>query len=208
MAAKLEIRQRYPKQIKLAVGQPWSLRLRAGDVPDSRPASVRLMGAGDQAAILEFARNLPEEDLLFLRTDITDAVSVNEWITNVENGNSVTLLAELDGSLLGYASVHLNPLRWTRRIGEVRINIAPKWRGSGLGKQLSAEILALAPMLHLRKLTAQMVADQKGARAVFERLGFRVEALLPNWVEDRNGKSHDLLVMAYELHDRPTQSAE
>jgi L-amino acid N-acyltransferase YncA len=208
MATKLEIRQSYPKQINLAVGQPWSLRLRAGDVPASQPVSVRLMGEGDEAAILEFARNLPEDDLLFLRTDITDAASVKAWIADAERGNSVTLLAELDGSLLGYASVHLNPLRWTRRVGEVRINVAPKWRGCGLGKQLSREILALASSLNLRKLTAQMVADQKQAREVFEHLGFRVEALLPNWIEDRSGKSHDLLVMACELPEKPAKSTD
>jgi ribosomal protein S18 acetylase RimI-like enzyme len=44
-----------------------------------------------------------------------------------------------------------------------------------------------------------MVADHKNARALFERLGFHVEALLPDWVEDRNGNCRDLLLMAYDL---------
>jgi hypothetical protein len=53
--------------------------------------------APDKAAILQFARSLPQEDLLFLHSDITDPASVDEWITNIENGNMATLLAEPDG---------------------------------------------------------------------------------------------------------------
>jgi hypothetical protein len=78
MAIKAEIKERYPKKIQFAVGQPWSLRIRAGEVAESRPAAVRLMEASDKIAITEFARSLPEEDLLFLRTDITDPATIEE----------------------------------------------------------------------------------------------------------------------------------
>ena len=44
-----------------------------------------------------------------------------------------------------------------------------------------------------------MVAEDKSARALFERLGFHVEALLPDWVEDREGHCRDLLLMAYQV---------
>ncbi len=52
---------------------------------------------------------------------------------------------------------------------------------------------------NLRKLSAQMTLDQAGARATFERLGFRPEALLTDWVMDAKGRTRDLLVMAYDL---------
>jgi ribosomal protein S18 acetylase RimI-like enzyme len=52
-----------------------------------------------------------------------------------------------------------------------------------------------------------MVADHKNARALFERLGFHVEALLPDWVEDREGHSRDLLLMAYEVRRAREQVA-
>lgn len=68
------------------------------------------------------------------------------------------------------------------------------------------EIVALAGILELRKITAQMVADHKSARALFERLGFHVEALLPDWVEDRDRHCRDLLLMAYDVR-RPREHA-
>jgi RimJ/RimL family protein N-acetyltransferase len=44
-----------------------------------------------------------------------------------------------------------------------------------------------------------MTPDQVAARAAFERLGFRVEAVLADWVEDRSGHLRDMLIMTYDL---------
>jgi L-amino acid N-acyltransferase YncA len=203
MGTKPEIGQRYPKKIELDESQlpagPSFFRVRPGGQPQVLPVSLRLMGAADKAALLQFAQRLPQEDLLFLHSDITDPAHADEWLKSIEKGATVTLLAEPEGLLVGYASLHVNPLRWTRKVGEIQINIAPEWQSRGLGEELCAEIVALAGILELRKITAQMVADHKSARALFERLGFRVEALLPDWIEDREGRCRDLLLMAYDL---------
>lgn len=184
MATEVSIRERYPKRAEL---------------PGGRVATLRLMERGDKAKILEFARSLPEDDLLFLRTDITDPAIVEEWVEAIEKGSTVTLLAEVDGKLGAYASVHLDQARWTRRVGEIRINAATRFRGVGLGRKLAAEIIEVARSLGLKKMTAMMTPDQTGSRTAFERLGFQVEAVLTDWVEDRRGHTRDLLVMSYDL---------
>jgi len=166
------------------------------------------MGAGDKSKILKFADGLPDEDLLFLRSDISDPAAVDDWIKDIERGTTVTLLAEPEDVLAGYASLHVNPLRWTHKIGEIGINTSPEWHSRGLGEGLCTEIVALADTLELRKMTAQMVADHKSARALFERQGFHVEALLPDWIEDRNGNCRDLLLMAYDLRNSGHQWRE
>jgi L-amino acid N-acyltransferase YncA len=203
MGTKPEISQRYPKTLELdenlVVPGPQFLRVRTAGQPQFRPVLIRLMGEADRAAMLEFAHALRPEDLLFLHSDIRDPVNADEWMANIERGDTITLLAVPEGMVKGYASLHVNPVRWTRRVGEVQINIAPEWQSRRLGEGLCAEIVAIAGILELRKITAQMVADHKSARAMFERLGFHVEALLPDWVEDREGHSRDLLLMAYNL---------
>jgi RimJ/RimL family protein N-acetyltransferase len=60
-------------------------------------------------------------------------------------------------------------------------------------------VFAVARQLGLRKVTAQMTPDQKGARVTFERLGFQPEALLADFVVDRDGKTRDLLIMSHDL---------
>jgi L-amino acid N-acyltransferase YncA len=210
MVTKLEIRNRYPRKIELddSTGTPGPsfTRVRPGGTPQVRPVSIRLMGTPDRDSILLFAHHLPPEDLLFLHSDITQPAVVEEWLRSIENGATVTLLAEPDGTLEGYASLQLNPARWTRRVGEVAINVAPEWQSRGLGEALCTEIVALGGILGLGKISARMVADHKSARAMFQRLGFRTQAFLPDWVEDHEGHSRDLLLMAYDV-GRPERKA-
>ena len=51
----------------------------------------------------------------------------------------------------------------------------------------------------IEKLTAQMTPDQIGSVMLFESLGFRAEALLKDHVRDRDGKTHDLAVLAHDV---------
>jgi L-amino acid N-acyltransferase YncA len=166
---------------------------------DGRRVSLRLMEAADKQEILSFAQSLPPDDLLFLRTDITEPALVNEWIGNLEKGATVTVLAEVDGELAGYASLHLEQARWTRRVGELRVQVGVRYRGVGLGRQLAAQIFRLGQERGLKKMAAMMTPDQAGARTAFEKLGFSVEALLQDWVVDRKGRPRDLLIMSHDL---------
>ena len=59
-------------------------------------------------------------------------------------------------------------------------------------------MVALADLLRLKRVAAQMIAEHRSARSLFERLGFRIQAFLPNWVEDREHQWRDLLLMARE----------
>ena len=168
-------------------------------LPDGQSLQMRLMTVADRNALLAFARNLPQEDLMFLRVDITDPDVVDEWIRNVENGLSTTLLAADENGLVGYATVHRTRAPWTRGVGELRVNVARAYRARGLGRILTAQIFDLARGLGLRKLMANMTTDQPGAQAAFRRLGFVPEALLADYVEDRNGTPRDLVMMSYDI---------
>ena len=178
------------------------------DLPDGASVDVRLMSAEDRDAMLSFARSLPEEDLLFLRVDLTDPAVIDEWIRQIETGDSTTLVAYDDDGLVGYATVHRTPARWTRRVGEIRVNVSPAYRARGLGRTLITRIFDLARGLGLKKLMANMTVDQPGAQAAFRRLGFVPEALLADYVEDRNGVSRDLVIMSHDIDGHSDQAAE
>ncbi|HEY5646225.1 MAG TPA: GNAT family N-acetyltransferase, partial [Pseudomonadales bacterium] len=154
-------------------------------LPDGGRVELRLMSRADRDAVLAFARSLPEEDLLFLRVDLTEPAVIDDWIRNLESGDSTSLVAYDDNGLVGYATVHRNRARWTRRVGEIRVNVSPAYRARGLGRRLTAQIFDLARALGLKKLIANMTVDQPGAQAAFRRLGFVPEALLADYVEDR-----------------------
>ena len=179
-----EFTDSYPRELKL---------------PDGDEVSINLFTQDDKDAVLAFARSLPEEDLLFLRVDLTQEDVVDDWIANVESNNSTTIVAYSGDNLVGYATVHRSPARWTRRVGEIRVNVAASHRGKGLGRNLTAQIFDISRGLELRKLMANMTTDQHSAQAAFRRLGFVPEALLADYVEDRNGVSRALVIMSYDV---------
>ncbi|MBI2766278.1 MAG: GNAT family N-acetyltransferase [Chloroflexi bacterium] len=164
-----------------------------------REITLRLMGAGDKKAILDFARALPEHDLLFLRRDITDELAVDEWLRDSAGGGVVTILAISGDEVVGYATVHRESLRWSHHVAELRVMVAASMRGKGLGRILTQEAFALALSQGIEKMVAQMTLDQKGAIATFEGIGFKPEALLRDHVKDRAGNKHDLLVLSHDV---------
>ena len=184
VAAQEAVARRYPKEAVLR---------------DNRPVQLRAMTAGDRDAMLEFARALPPNDLLFLRTNIAEPPVVNEWIANIAVGRTLTIMATAESEIIGFVSLHYNQADWTRHLGEILIITSDAYRGVGLGRLLAVEIYAAADALELRKLSAQMALDQPGARATFERLGFHPEALLTDFAIDAEGTTRDLLVMTYDL---------
>ncbi len=186
------IEQNYPKQVSL---------------PDEANVELRLMTAADREAMLSFARALPQEDLMFLRVDLTEDSVVDDWIKNLASGHSTSIVAYDDGGLVGYATVHRNPASWSRHMGEIRVNIDPKYRGKGLGRVLTSNIFDLASALGLQKLTAHMTADQRGAQYAFRRLGFVPEALLADYVQDRAGVSRDMVIMSFDIEGHTDQAA-
>ena len=162
-------------------------------------ATLRLMTTNDKETVLAFVRNLPEDDLLFLRVDLTDPTIVDQWLDRQAAGSSVALAAEVDGKLVGYASLHRSETSWQRHLGELRVQVGREYRRQGLGRALAVEIFAIARELGLRKLIAQMPTDQQGARATFVRLGFQPEAVLQDFVIDRAGQTRDLVLLSYDL---------
>lgn len=169
------------------------------NLADGREVELNRLGASNRNAFLQFARALPHDDLLFLREDLSSNVVVDTLVRNVEDGIDFALVAQAGGEVAGYASLHGEPMRWTRNVGEVRVIVASGYRGSGLGGRLVRDVIDAAPNFGSRKVTAQMTVDQEGARAAFERLGFKEEATLTGWVTDRRGLPRDLLIMALDL---------
>ncbi|MFN0124316.1 MAG: N-acetyltransferase family protein [Blastocatellia bacterium] len=172
---------------------PWTTKLNGSQV------TFRLMQRDDMQNAVHFARELPEEDLMFLTVDITDPAAMGEYVRAIETEQAVTVLAECDGRFVGYGSLALSQPSWTRHLGEIRLLVSRNFRGKGLGRVLAGEVFEIARRKGLRKVIARMAVGQKGAQQVFERLGFRAEALLTDFVMDRNDRTHDLIVMTYDV---------
>ena len=148
--------------------------------------------------MLAFADALPEHDLLFLGRDLKHPRVVDAWQSAIEEGWIDSLVAEDNDVFVGTAALVRDPLGWSAHVGEIRLLVASTKRGAGLGRDLLEGIFTIAMERGIDKLTAQMTPDQIGSVMLFESLGFRAEALLKDHVRDRDGKSHDLAILAYD----------
>ena len=172
---------------------PWTTTVKDKEV------TIRLLTPKDGDELLAFARPLPERDLLFLSIDITRPEVIEGWTRHVGEGRTFTVVAEVDGKLIGHGTLYISELTWTRHMGEIQLLINPEHRGGGLGSVLANEVFAIAQERGLQKIVARMASEQRGAMQVFERLGFKAEALLADYVMDREGRTHDLIVMSYDV---------
>ena len=166
---------------------------------DGETIELRLMGDADVAAVLDFARGMPPEDLFYLVVNFTEESVVRGWVENIKAGKAITVLAVSGETVLGEGTLLHNATNWTRHLGEIRIQITPNARRHGLARMLADEIDGIARQLGLQLLTARMTLDQAAAQSVFGRLGFQREAVLWDYAITRDGKTRNVVVATKRL---------
>jgi hypothetical protein len=175
---------------------PWT------DTIGGREIAFRLLTADDRDAVLAFGKALPEEVVIFLRMDLSDPKVIDEWIENVQRGRTCTVLALADETVVGYGSLHHDDLLWTRHMGELRVLANDnETDGNVLRQRLANEVFHIAKELDLMRVVVHIPNDQRGLLTMFEKMGFKPEALLTDWLMTGNGRTHDLLVLSQYVNE-------
>ncbi len=181
------MKTQYPKIIKLR---------------DEREVKIRPLEATDVGALVAFFNDLPSESTAFLKEDVKDARVVSRFAAEIDPSQVWPIIAEtLEGSIVADATLHMQPRGWRRHVGEIRMVINPKFRGSRLGRALIHELVNQASVRELRKLEAQILDSQTGALAAFQHLGFSEEARLKDHAMDTSGNVHDLIILTNTVDD-------
>jgi RimJ/RimL family protein N-acetyltransferase len=173
---------------------PKSARLKDGTVVTIRP-----LGNQDGPALLSFFRDLPEDDRLFLKEDVTQRDVIERWIQEDENGTVFPIVAEKDSAIIADATLHLNKYGWQRNMAEIRCVVAKEFQKKGLGTVLMRELVAHADKMGANKITAKMMDCQVSAQKAFRKLGFKNEYALKDFVVDLKGKPHTLVIMVNDV---------
>jgi L-amino acid N-acyltransferase YncA len=175
----------YPKEVTL---------------PDGAGLALRPMTKDDQYDLYSFFISLSEEDRRFLRNDVTDRKLIEKWARNLNYENVLPILAESNGKIVANATLHYQTFGWGRHIGEVRVTIAPEFRGRGLGSLLLSEISKLAAKSKVKKLLARIVTTRAPVIKSFERAGFKQVAVLKDFVKDVHQRRYaDIALLVKEI---------
>jgi L-amino acid N-acyltransferase YncA len=172
---------------------------------DGKNVTIRELTVRDLDRLMAFYRTLPQEDRKYLRVDVTDRKVVAERLRLIGQGKVFRLIALYKGKIVADGALELSGEEWRRHQGEVRLIVARPFRRTGLGMIMIRELYFLAAAKNVATIVAKMMRPQKGAQIIFHRLGFREEALLPDYVKDLTGRTQDLIIMICNLGDMWTE---
>ncbi|MGY3555477.1 N-acetyltransferase family protein [Williamsia sp. R60] len=161
----------------------------------SIPPVVAEMTAEDGPAVNVFLARVPRGEYLFLKEDLGNPDVIDSWRSR---RGCLVLVAHVGQEVAGLLAV-IPGLGWSAHVGEIRLVVAPEWRGKGIGAALARRGLESAVDSGLAKLTTEVLADQSGVINLFNELGFVGEALLTDQARDENDQLHDILILAHPV---------
>ena len=139
--------------------------------------TVRPAVPGDLAAIMGIYNWAVNQTFATLDAEPLDSEEAKEWWDS-HGSKSLLLVAEGEEGVIGWGRL----LPWIRRgmssTVEDLVYVDPLLQGQGVGKVLLTRLIEEATALGYRLMVAQVAADNRGGRALHERLGFREVGVL------------------------------
>ena len=168
---------------------------------DGTKIVIRPLSKQDGPALLKFFAAVPVDDRLFLKDDVTKKDVIDRWVDGLDFDRVLPMIAEKDSDILGDATLHFGRYRWQRHMAEIRCVVARKYQKKGLGTALMRELVSVAEQKNVSKIQANVMDAQESAQRAFLRLGFKKEAELKDFLMDRNGRTHNLILMVNDVSE-------
>jgi RimJ/RimL family protein N-acetyltransferase len=83
--------------------------------------------------------------------------------------------AEVEGQIVGMASIRRTPRPRIRHVGELGISVLARYWGTGLGKSLLRYTLSQASSVGVSKVELRVRQDNARAIRLYESVGFQIE---------------------------------
>ncbi|MDF1825358.1 MAG: GNAT family N-acetyltransferase [Verrucomicrobiales bacterium] len=161
--------------------------------------TIRPIMEADEPGFRGFHEVIPEEERLFIRSQIKDGSLFKEWISDKENIQHFALLAFVDGRLVAMGSLHQRPGGWKRHIGRVYFLTHPEFRGLGILDELLGVLVKISTQIGLTKLETELNGERKAAIESMATIGFHELVRLPHYIRDMQAVSHDYVLMGMNL---------
>jgi L-amino acid N-acyltransferase YncA len=161
--------------------------------------TLRPLLKSDEGALVEYFQEMPLEDRLCLKEDVTDPKVIENWIYELDYDNVLPLIALDNGQIVGDATLHFSPIGWTRHQGELRLTTDTGYRVKGLGTLLVQNLIDIATQLGLEQLSVEIAPVLDKAFYLFEKMGFEEVATLKGFIKDIEGNESDLVLLIKHL---------
>lgn len=160
---------------------------------------AKLSKESDVERLRSFFISLPPESRHYLRYNVTNAGFLAARLAQLDNESHWRIVAELDGEIVGDATMDREPFAWTHHVAELRAVVHPDHQNKGVLAMMLEDLLALGAKAKIERLFTEVVGAQTEAIAALEKEGFVYEATRKRYAKDSSGKLHDVIIMSNDL---------
>lgn len=180
-----ELLEDYPKEVILK---------------DGTGVTLRPLKDGDEDALFKMFRRLSVDDLWFLNHDVSDPGMIAEWINNLDPNRVISIVALMEGRIVGNAVLMMKRYGAKSHIGKVRISVDPGFRDRRLGTWMLLDLVNISMAMGLQMLVMRLVQDRDASIInSVRKLDFIEEAVLKNYLIGGGGQTHNLVIMTKRL---------
>ncbi|MDH5448131.1 MAG: GNAT family N-acetyltransferase [Candidatus Bathyarchaeota archaeon] len=164
---------------------------------NGRESVVRRFTAKDKEKVVEMFASMSKKALEWAMPPYTKDRLERGWWSRIQH--LIALVAEYRNRIVGYAQIFKHPNPRHRGIGELLIYLHQDFHNVGLGTAMNEYLIELAKKERLHRIGLSVVADNKIAIHMYEKLGFKIEGICKDAYFGDDGKYHDMGYMGLIL---------
>ena len=159
---------------------------------DGRSAVLRLPTASDAEDMLNYLiETAGETEFLLAYPEERQGMTVEQeaaFIQRMTQGeNCLFLVCEVEGRVAGCCQVDFQTRMKTAHRGTVAIGLRKAYWGLGIGTAMFRELIDASRRRGLMILELEFIEGNTRARALYEKMGFRIVGLRPDGIRLRDG---------------------
>lgn len=167
---------------------------------DGTGVTLRPLKPGDEDALFEMFKLFSEDELWFLNHDVSDPRLFEDWVKSLDLNRVVSIVALLEGRIIANAALMVKDYGAKSHIGKVRVAVDPSFREKRLGTWMLLDLVNVAMAIGLKTVVMRLVQEKDASViSAVRKLDFIEEAVLEDYVLDREGNPCNLVIMTKRL---------
>lgn len=175
-------------------------------IKDKQDREIILRSAEEKDAefLLDFLKITAAETPFLLREPDEITLSIEQEQDSIkakkDSENEILLIAEIEGKHIGNCSLmSVGGFRRYRHRCEIAIALYQEYCGLGIGKAMLEMLLDIAKQVGYEQAELEVIANNKSAIALYEKLGFQKYGTFPNNMKYADGSYADAYWMMKKL---------
>ena len=169
-----------------------------------RKIIIRSAGENDAENLIDYLKITATETPFLIREpdEITLSIEQEQAFIKAkkDSENELLLIAEIDGRHIGNCSLmSIGGYKKYRHRCEIAIALYKEYCGLGIGKAMLEIVLDIAEKAGYEQAELEVIADNKPAIALYEKLGFKVYGTFPDNMKYSDGSYVDAHWMMKKL---------